>query len=125
MIPGKITDDRPDADGGRPLPAERRAQNRDGALHRVRVGVTGLAVVFLLTVLAAALFSLLGQDDHGTTRLANGMVVTNGALPPEAPREPLAELGVAPGNPPAGKAVPPASPPAKVPGATTPSPPHK
>lgn len=71
-------------------------------MQRVRVGVTGLAAVFLLTVLAAAMFSLLGQDDRGSTRLANGAVVTNGAMTEDAPKEPLAELGVAPGNMPPG-----------------------
>ncbi|HEY0271249.1 MAG TPA: hypothetical protein VGC10_09705 [Sphingomonas sp.] len=92
-IPGRFAGDR--TDGGGDSPSDER---RDATRHRVRVGVTGLAVVFLLTILAASLFSLLGQDDRGTTRLANGAIVANGAEPSEAPKEPLAELGVAPGN---------------------------
>jgi hypothetical protein len=104
-IMGRIIEDRPDAVGGDRAPAD-----RDATRHRVRVGVTGLAVVFLLTVFAAALISLFKQDDRGTTRLANGQIVTNGTLPPEAPKEPLAELGVAPGNMPPGNAALPAPP---------------
>jgi hypothetical protein len=104
MIGGR-KGDLPEADGT-PQPAGAR----DVTLHRVRVGVTGLAVVFLLTVLAASIFSLLGQDDRGTTRLANGAVVANGALPAEAPKEPLAELGVAPGNMPPGNVAMPVPP---------------
>lgn len=94
-----------------PLPDDpASADDHATMLHRVRVGITGLAVVFLLTVLAAAMLSLLGPDDHGTTRLANGTIVSNAALPAEPPKEPLAELGVAPGNLPAGNM---AAPPAK------------
>lgn len=71
-------------------------EHRDVVMQRVRVGITGLAAVFLLTLLAASIFSFLGQDDH-TTKLANGAVVANTQTPPEPPKEPLAELGVAPG----------------------------
>jgi hypothetical protein len=69
---------------------EEGRQERDTAMQRVRVGVTGLAAVFLLTLLAAAILSLLGQDGRVRNRAA-------AALAGEAPREPLAELGVAPG----------------------------
>nr|WP_246331666.1 hypothetical protein [Sphingomonas chungangi] len=65
-------------------------------MQRVRVGITGLAAVFLLTLLAASVFSFLGQDDH-TTKLANGAIVGNAQMPSDPPKEPLAELGVAPG----------------------------
>ncbi len=71
---------------------------RDAIMQRVRVGLTGLAAVFLLTLLAASIFSLLGQDEQDGTKLANGAVVLNGASPDDPPREPLAELGVAPGG---------------------------
>jgi hypothetical protein len=107
-IPGRIIGDRPPASEDTREPHE---AVRDATMHRIRVGVTGLAVVFLLTILAAAMLSLLGQDEHGTTRLANGAVVGNAAGPAEAPREPLAELGVAPGNAPAGNVAQPAPPP--------------
>ncbi len=67
---------------------------RDAAMQRVRVGLTGLAAVFLLTLLAASILGMLGQDEPHAVRLANGAVVAN----VEAPKEPLAELGVAPGG---------------------------
>lgn len=75
---------------------EQPREYRDVVMQRVRVGITGLAAVFLLTLLAASIFSFLGQDDR-TTRLANGAVVANAQAPSEPPKEPLAELGVAPG----------------------------
>ena len=68
---------------------------RDAAMQRVRVGLTGLAAVFLLTLLAASILGMLGQDEPHATRLANGAAIANVA---EAPKEPLAELGVAPGG---------------------------
>jgi len=68
---------------------------RDVTMQRVRVGVTGLAVVFLLTLLAASLLSFLSPGRHGAGAAASN-TVANG----EAPKEPLAELGVAPGNAP-------------------------
>jgi hypothetical protein len=72
-------------------------EHRDAAMQRVRVGITGLATVFLLTLLAASIFSFLGQDDR-TIRLTNGAVVANGQAAADPPKEPLAELGVAPGG---------------------------
>jgi hypothetical protein len=51
-------------------------------MPRVRIGLTGLACVFLLVLIAAALF--------GNQRVARRV----------APEEPLAELGVAPGGAP-------------------------
>jgi hypothetical protein len=64
-------------------------------MQRVRVGLTGLACVFLLVQLAASLFGLAGEgpEDPVPTDMANNAVAA-------APREPLAELGVAPGNAP-------------------------
>lgn len=55
--------------------------------QRVRIGLTGLAFAFLL-VLLGSIISRSGQDDEAA---AVENVVTN------APKEPLAELGVAPG----------------------------
>lgn len=74
--------------------------HRDAIMQRVQIGLTGLATVFLLTLLAASIFSLLGHDDQHATALANGVVVSNSAATAadEPPREPLAELGVAPGG---------------------------
>jgi hypothetical protein len=72
---------------------------RDAVTQRVRVGLTGLAAVFLLTLLAAAVFSLLGQDEQHDTRVAaGGGRVTNVASADDLPKEPLAELGIAPGG---------------------------
>lgn len=70
-------------------------------MQRVRVGMTGLAGVALLIALASAIFSSVSDEapanGEGAARadtVANLMV--NQAAP-EAPNEPLAELGVAPG----------------------------
>ncbi len=71
---------------------------RDAIMQRVRVGLTGLAAVFLLTLLAASIFSLLGQDEQHGARFANGATVANVASVDDLPREPLAELGIAPGG---------------------------
>lgn len=60
--------------------------------QRVRVGLTGLACVFLLVMLATAFL-----------RSAGTIAVDNVAAPANAaatPSEPLAELGVVPGNTP-------------------------
>ena len=92
-------------------------RHRDAAIQRVRVGLTGLAAVFLLTLLAASIFGMLGQDDH-SAKFANGVVTSNGAVVADTPKEPIAELGVAPGGnvPKATPAQPPiiAAPPAPV-----------
>jgi hypothetical protein len=103
-------------------------EHRDVVMQRVRVGITGLAAVFLLTLLAAAVLSFFGAGEQHTTRLANGVVVTNTAAGNEdVPREPLAELGVAPGGntpkqaaPTPGQAKPPAPAPVAAPGGTEP-----
>ena len=61
-------------------------------MQRVRVGLTGLAFVFLLVMLATAFL-----------RMADGTAAGGNAASPlanaTAPSEPLAQLGVAPGNP--------------------------
>lgn len=59
-------------------------------MHRVRVGLTGLACVFLLVMLATAFL--------GSRRESGGRTAADNAAQP--PSEPLAQLGVAPGNPP-------------------------
>jgi hypothetical protein len=61
-------------------------------MQRVRVGLTGLAFVFLLVMLATALLRVADSTESGA--VTAGPVV-NAA----APAEPLAQLGVAPGNP--------------------------
>lgn len=68
-------------------------------MQRVRIGLTGLAFVFIL-VLLGAIFSRASEEEPITANLierqmADGNLATNEAA---APKEPLAELGVAPGN---------------------------
>ena len=59
-------------------------------IQRIRIGLTGLAFVFLLVLLGTAI-SRSSDDPPGSVPSANGLAV--GA----EPAEPLAELGVAPG----------------------------
>lgn len=75
-------------------------------MQRVRIGLTGLAAVFLLVLLAAAFFGLVSNE--GTVKTdSTGNVVTVTLPPPggnasqaSQPKEPLAELGVTPGGAP-------------------------
>lgn len=72
-------------------------------MQRVRIGLTGLGFVFL-AVLLAAVFTGQSQDEAPIT--ANMIELQSSGtapapVPPAAPAqsaEPLAELGVAPGN---------------------------
>ena len=73
-------------------PAE-RAATEDGSTQRIRVGALGLACVFLLVMLATALLRATSDADPANQQAVSG---TNGA----EPSEPLAQLGVAPGNAP-------------------------
>lgn len=61
-------------------------------MQRVRVGLTGLACVFLLVMLATAFLRMADGSEAG----GNAAVATSNTT---APNEPLAQLGVAPGNP--------------------------
>jgi hypothetical protein len=63
-------------------------------MQRVRIGLTGLGFVFVAVLLAAALTGQAGDE---------APVSSNGIAPLQqnkqaAPQEPLAELGVTPGN---------------------------
>jgi hypothetical protein len=60
---------------------------RDDRMQRIRVGLTGLAVVLLLVMLATAVLKGIMPDMPG-----NSVSVSTGD-------EPLADLGVAPGAP--------------------------
>ena len=60
-------------------------------MQRVRIGLTGLAFVFLLVLLGTAI-SRSGDDPPPDRCTANG--IANVA----EPEEPLAEIGVAPGQ---------------------------
>ena len=74
-----------------PIRATGRDTETDDRMQRVRVGLTGLAVVLLIIALAAAVFRRV-DDQVGTSGANNSAKV----LPPSID-EPLAELGVAPG----------------------------
>lgn len=60
-------------------------------VQRIRIGLTGLAFVFLLVLLGTAI-SRSGDAPPPSTATANGLAAT------AEPEEPLAELGVAPGQ---------------------------
>lgn len=62
-------------------------------MQRVRIGITGLAVVFLVVLLAAAIVGFRAKERAGDT---NSAIAGNGSDAP--PADPLAELGVAPGG---------------------------
>ncbi len=68
-------------------------------MQRVRVGLTGLAFVFVL-VLLAAIFTRPNEEAPITANtIEQGMSAGKAVNTAEAePKEPLAELGVAPGN---------------------------
>ena len=71
-------------------------------MQRVRIGLTGLAFVFLL-VLLGAVFTSPSNEEPITpnlieTRLSGGNQAAAPAANQAEPKEPLAELGVAPGN---------------------------
>lgn len=60
---------------------------RDDRMQRIRVGLTGLAVVLVLVMLATAVLTRITPEAP-----VNGVVAVTGD-------EPLADLGVAPGAP--------------------------
>jgi hypothetical protein len=73
-------------------------------MQRVRIGLTGLAFVFVL-VLLAAVFTKASQEEPITANTIEqqragslGQAAGPGAANEAQPKEPLAELGVAPGN---------------------------
>lgn len=62
-------------------------------MQRVRIGITGLAVVFLVVLLAAAVVGFRAKERGSES---NAAAAANGSEAP--PADPLAELGVAPGG---------------------------
>jgi hypothetical protein len=69
-------------------------------MQRVRIGLTGLAFVFVLVLLAAVFTSPTEEEPitaNSIERQMSGAAAAANAAVPE-PKEPLAELGVAPGN---------------------------
>lgn len=71
-------------------------------MQRVRIGLTGLAFVFLAVLLAAVFTGEPVTEPPITANLIeqqrNGQATAPAEEPSAAPAEPLAELGVAPGN---------------------------
>ena len=72
-------------------------------MQRVRIGLTGLASVFVLVLLAAAFFGLVSEERAIRTDSTGNVVIdqpAKGDADNGEPKEPLAELGVTPGNAP-------------------------
>ncbi|HEX8263358.1 MAG TPA: hypothetical protein VF547_10840 [Allosphingosinicella sp.] len=70
-------------------------------VQRVRIGLTGLAFVFLLVLLGAVFTSPSNEAPITPNLIETQLSGGNQALPAAnaaEPKEPLAELGVAPGN---------------------------
>ena len=83
-------------------------------MQRVRIGLTGLAFVFL-AVLLAMVFT---REPAGEAPITPNLLEQQRTgpqppppAPPATPTEPLAELGVAPGNAESNTAAPDAAPP--------------
>jgi hypothetical protein len=75
------------------LPSERTGERPGERMHRIRVGLTGLAVVLLLVVVATLLFNKVGgqgESNASTTAAAKANISAD---------EPLADLGITPGAP--------------------------
>jgi hypothetical protein len=69
-------------------------------MQRVRIGLTGLAFVFVLVLLGAVFTRPTAEEPITVNSLAHPGAAAGGARGNESePTEPLAELGVAPGNP--------------------------
>jgi hypothetical protein len=66
------------------------AENAGNTAQRIRYGLTGLAIAFLV-VLLGSVISRASRDDPASRAIANAEANA------EEPSEPLAELGVAPG----------------------------
>jgi hypothetical protein len=83
-------------------------------MQRVRIGLTGLAFVFLAVLLAMVFTRAPVGEEPITPNLLEQQSRGQAPAPPQAPAnptEPLAELGVAPGNADSNTAAPAAAPP--------------
>jgi len=85
-------------------------------MQRVRIGLTGLAFVFLVVLLAAVFTSQSADEAPITPNLIEQQRSGGSGAPipdpePAEPAEPLAELGVAPGKAEANVTAPDAAPP--------------
>jgi hypothetical protein len=66
--------------------------------QRIRIGLTGLAFVFVLVLLGAVFTSPSAEEPITTNLIESGRAGAPAGANQAAPKEPLAELGVAPGN---------------------------
>jgi hypothetical protein len=75
------------------------AADNTAFVQRVRIGLTGLAFVFVV-VLLAAVFVRPSDEEPITANSIERQLAPDSASPANdsEPKEPLAELGVAPGN---------------------------
>lgn len=64
-------------------------------MQRVRIGITGLACVFVVVLLAAAIVGFRSEDNGNAGSQITASASENAA---NEPKDPLAELGVAPGG---------------------------
>ncbi len=80
------------------MDVSRRDARAAQTVQRVKVGMTGLAVVLLLIVLAGALLRVAGHERAGPATASRGDLAANlsQANSADASGEPLAEIGVAP-----------------------------
>lgn len=71
-------------------------------MQRVRIGLTGLAFVFVVVLLAAVFTSPSEEEEITANVIERQLAPGSQPAPPPVneaePKEPLAELGVAPGN---------------------------
>jgi hypothetical protein len=67
-------------------------------MQRVRIGLTGLALVFVLVLLGAVVRSASDDETASANGLDRQIAVDGSANQQDQATEPLAELGVAPGN---------------------------
>jgi hypothetical protein len=71
-------------------------------VQRVRIGLTGLAFVFILVLLGAVFARPTNEPPITGNMIERQLAHVNEAAPADEngaePKEPLAELGVAPGN---------------------------
>jgi hypothetical protein len=81
----------PDASQNIPPPDDRHLR-----MQRVRVGLTGLAIVLLIVVLSTVIFTRFNRQ-AGLGVTANNSTQANGQNG-QTPQEPLAEVGVVPGS---------------------------
>ena len=64
--------------------------DKEERIQRIRIGLTGLAFVFLLVLLGTAISR--SSDDAAAPQVQNQLAE------PDQPNEPLAEIGAAPGT---------------------------